>query len=252
MDVSAAMIAFSLYYTLMDAPPDEFTKRSILFFYPPERRRSEYRAQYLTLYPDEAIAAYSPLYELRSQIKNFRESDQWFPAMIFAEILVQGLVTQITARLAGVRTTEADFDDFYHTFLSLSPVERIIVRELRNAREHNFGQLLGRVRRDHPHFRVIREYFESFGKTIPDSIGSFKLAFSLSNTFTTTAALSVAISGSALQQDFLLLHAEVNPFLFIEKIERAITALQAELPNNPLYRTHFLNNLTRDNWMRVY
>lgn len=236
----------------MDAQRDEFTKRSILFFFPPEKRRSEYRSQYLALYPDEKIPAFSPLYELRSQIKNFRESEQWFPAMIFAEILVQGLVTQITARLAGVRTTESDFDDFYHSFLSLSPVERIIVRELRNAREHNFGQLFGRVRRDHPHFRVLHDYFQSFGQTIPNAINYFKLAFSLSDTFTTTASFSVALSSSALRQNFILLHAEVNPFLFIEKIERAITALQTELPNNPLYRTHFLNNLTRDNWMRVY
>lgn len=236
----------------MNTEPDEFTKRSVLFFFPPEKRRSEYRAQYLALYPEEKIPAFSPLYELRSQIKNFRESEQWFPAMIFAEILVQGLVTQITARLAGVRSTEADFDDFYYRFLSLSPVERIIVRELRNAREHNFGQLFGRVRRDHPHFKVLYDYFQSFGQHIPDKIDFFKLAFSLSDTFTTTASFSVALSSATLRENYILLHAEVNPFLFIEKIENAITALQTELPNNPLYRTHFLNNLTRDNWMRVY
>lgn len=230
----------------------EFNKRFEQFFSPPEQSREEHLRRYRALYPDEPVPAYSPLYELRSNILRFRQNNQWFPAMIFAEILVQGLVFNITAQQAGDKMKEGDFDDFYQRFLILSPTERIIIRELRNAREHNFGQLLGRVRRSHPHFSVIEKYFQRFNKAFNPTIEYFKIAFSLSNSFSETASFRVAISSSSVTSGYVLLHAEVNPLKFIEKVELGVANLQSELPNNQEYRQHFLENLTRDNWMRVY
>lgn len=235
----------------MDTDASEFDKRFELFFAPPDQPRSEHLAQYTALYPNESVPAYSPLYELRNHIWRFHQNNQWFPAMLFAEILVQGLVFNITAPRAGHEVTESDFDDFYERFLSLRPIERIIIRELRNAREHNFGQLLGRVRPG-KHFAVIQDYFRSFGKKFPTEVTNFKIAFSLSNEFSATAALQVAISSAAVTRGCVLLHAEVNPQKFINTIEQGVKKLKNELPTNPDYKKHFLENLTRDNWMRVY
>jgi len=242
----------------------ELKRRLKCFFFPGSSNRDEYIRVFNGQYPEEnGRYAYSPLYLLRRDIYLFLRFNHFcgelkvdhiahFPALLLADIVIEGLVFNITAQKAGEDKNETDFIYFYEKYFSFNEHERLITRQLRNALQHNFNQLIIRIENEgnqKKNFEIIKKYLEEKrGSGIDSEINFFKLGYQLSPGFPTVAEFG----DYKTREKYFLVYVKVNPMLFLDRLEMAIHHLIDDIQSNNHLAISFLKNLTVDNWMKVF
>lgn len=250
--------------TLSSAQQTELDRRIRCFFLPGSRNRDDYIQLFNRLYPEEGGRyAYSPLFLLRRDVYLFFRFNHFcgdlkidhiahFSALLLADIITEGLVFNITAEKAGEEMADDDFKVFYERYFSFDENERLITRQLRNALQHNFNQLIIRVQnegRQQKNFQTIKKHLESKGGSIIDSrITYFKLGYQLSPGFPSVAELG----DYEARENHYFVNAKVNPMLLLDRLEMAIHRLMDDIKYDNRLALNFLKNLTVDNWMKVF
>lgn len=250
--------------SLSEAQQKEFSRRSRCFFLSGSNNRDAYIELFNGLYPEEGGRyAYSPLFLLRRDIFLFLRFNHFcgdlkvdhkahFSALLLADIIIEGLVFNITAKEAGKRKNYNDFKVFYDKYFLFNEKQSLISRQLRNALQHNFNQLIIRIKNEgneKKYFDIIKGYLEKMrGSAIDTEIEYFKLGYQLSNEFP-----SVAEFGDYETRDeYYLVYAKLNPMLFLDRTEMAIQRLINDMQTDDRLADNFLKNLTIDNWMKVF
>ena len=219
-----------------------------LFFFDPTRSQDDYDNSFRSYFPNQKTVARSPLYELRRELRECVERQKWLPAVLIADIIIGGLVFNITAKEAGSKVAEEDYRSFYKTFCGIGDAEGFFIRLLRNARQHNFGLLISRLYRKDRKSDKFKTILESNSVIVDPEVKFFKLHFPSSLDYEEVAAYSNA----QVKSSHILVNIKVNPRLYTEKIESAIKPLKEYIAQNESYARNLMNNLTMDNWMRIY
>lgn len=228
----------------------EVKSRLELLFFDPSKSQADYDTLFKQLLPNSHQIAHSPLYQLRNDMVFCMKNDKWLPAILLADIIVDGLVCYITAQKADKEVSDKDYSFFYEQFCGFSRNEGFFIRLLRNARQHNFGFLSSRVYpegKSRKNFNKLKKILESESVFVTPEVQFFKLHFPSCHNFNVVASFERAI----LRSDYTLLDIEINPRLYIEKVESAIKKLKEEIQSSSSYQTNLMNNLTMDNWMRI-
>lgn len=249
---------------LSDEQQFELNRRLRCFFLDGSNNREEYTRVFNGLYPEESGRyAYSPLFLLRRDIYLFLRFNHFcnelkvdhiahFPALLLADIIIEGFVFNITAKKAGEVANYDDFKEFYEKYFSFNEDERLITKQLRHALQHNFNQLIIRIKnkeKQQKNFEVIKKYLEKKrGSGIDKGINFFKLGYQLSSKFPAVAEFD----SYKTREKYFLVYAKVNPVLLLDRLEIAIRHLLADIQNNDGLAINFLKNLTVDNWMKVF
>lgn len=249
---------------LSEAQQFELNRRICCFFFSGSHSRDEYIQVFNSLYPEKReYYAYSPLFLLRRDIYLFLKFDHfrddlkvdhiaYFPALLLADIIIEGIVHNITAEKDNKKKTDEYFKVFFDTYFSFNENERLIVRQLRNALQHNFNQLIIRVKnkdRQKEYFETIKKHLENQkGIVIDKKLDYFKLGYQLSPEFTSVAEFGDYES----REDHYLVGVKLNPKLFLDRLEIAINRLVDDIKNDDRLAVNFLKNLKVDNWMKVF
>lgn len=230
---------------------DIIDKRLDLFFFDPTRSHDDYNIEYTRLFPKD-LPGYAPLYELRAQILDLRGKQQWLPAMLLADITVEGLVLNITAEDAGLRTKESDFEEFYETYFNFANDEGFLVRMYRNARTHNFAQFLGRVDNGHRSQKQFSDLKSKVENLTHQKIGSEVTVFKI-YLMATTGLKGVAelLPDCEIKDSYAVLRVVINPERFLDAFEQAVAKLELDTRSDQRLRDNFENNLPPRNWYGV-
>ena len=227
---------------------DQLKARLELFFFDPIKPQGDYCNSFKDYFPNQKTVVRSPLYELRRELRECVERQKWLPAVLIADIIVGGLVFNITWNQAGAYPKENDYDFFYKKFCNFNRNEGYFIRLLRNARQHNFGFLISRLYRKDKKSDKLKTILESNSVAIGPEVKFFKLHFPSSLGYGEVATYSNA----QMRGDHILVNIKINPRLYTEKIESAIKPLKEYIAQNESYARNLMNNLTMDNWMRIY
>lgn len=250
--------------TLSEEQKKELGRRLECFFFDGSKNRDEYIREFNGRYPEKnGRYAYSPLYLLRRDIFLFLRLNHFsgalkvdhiahFPALLLADIIIEGLVFNITSQKAGKEKGNNDFREFYKRYFFLNEDESLITRQLRNALQHNFNQLIIRVEnkgKEKNSFNLIKKYLVGIkGSTIDKEVNYFKLGYQLSTAFPVVAEFG----DYEVRDNYFLIYAKVNPMLFLDRLEMAIHRLIDDIQNDDRLSINFLKNLKVDNWMKVF
>ncbi len=233
----------------------ELDRRIRCFFLPGSHDRDVYIDLFNSLYPEKnEHYAYSPLFLLRRDIFLLLKFDHiaYFPALLLADIIIEGLVSNITAVTAGKNKSNNDFKLFYKKYFSFDDHERLIIRQLRNALQHNFNQLVIHIKnngRQRHIFLTIKKYLENkISNTIGKKITYFKLGYQLSPKYTAIAEFG----NYEPRKNYYLVKAKVNPRLLLGQMEVAIHKLMYDIKHDDRLALNLLKNLSVDNWMKVF
>jgi hypothetical protein len=129
-----------------------------------------------------------------------------------------------------------------------------MVRLFRNALQHNFFQLVGRVKKKkdnskNKEYYFLKEYVESLGHEVKEKV-FFKINFVISDDKLIDFITKL---GEVKNEDaYFLINIEINIFNYFNSLESALIELEIDIKNKKELTDRFLNNLKMKNWMKVF
>lgn len=217
------------------------SERIELMFFDPAKSHDEYLKYLQKVRPAEHNAVYSPLYLLRNEIHELCVNKQWFPAILLGHIAIEGIAHYFF---------RDDNKQFYRDFMKLSEEEQLAHRLYRNAREHNFGQLLNHL--DKSWQTKIYDIFVSKRSDVDKDISAdMKVAFQLSEGFPEVAKVVYRNLLQGKVGSYYRIEFALNPKSFLEALDQGCELLKRKIILDSTLQTKLMNDLTEDNWMRV-
>lgn len=226
----------------------ELRRKVELLFFDPLKSRDDYIAKFKESYPDEKHYAYSPLYDLQAQIVELDRKEMWLPVVLLLNILVEGVA-------ANILTTNKVFEGvsiFYEKYTTLTKLEGVLLREFRNAREHNFSQFIGRLKQEPRRmnqFNILHESLPELEKSYSKDGTYFKMAFSASLGGEKVADYQYGHYNE--KDNYYLINPHVNPMFFRATVFSAVEKLKKAVETDDKLQRNIMSNLKVDNWTHI-
>lgn len=215
--------------------------RTELMFFDPKKSHDDYIEFQRKVRPDEQNAIYSPLYLLRNEIYELTIRGQWFPAILLCQIAIDGIGTYFFNR---------KYKEFYIDYMGLKQNDYLAHRVYRNAREHNFGQLI--IHLDEYWKKKIYNNFILLSNSVDkDENAEIKISFQLSESFAEVSRVVYINLLQGKQGPYYRIEYALNPKIFIEAFENGCMKLKESVKKDKKLQKVIMEDLTEDNWMRV-
>lgn len=235
---------------MADEFEQELRNRVELLFFDPLKSRDEYIEKFKQFYPDEPHYAYPPLYDLQAQIVELDRIEFWFPVVLLLNILIEGIAANILA--SSTEKVAEGVNIFYERYTNLTKVESVLLREFRNAREHNFSQFIGGLkpeRRKVKQFNVLYESLPDPEKTYKNDKTYFKMAFSASLGSKKVAEYQYGYFNK--EKNYYLIKPHINPMSFRATVFSAVERLKQDVQNDEEFQKRIGKNLKVENWTHI-
>lgn len=226
----------------------EIEKRIELLFFNPLKSRDEYIEKFTRYYPNNTHYAYSPLYDLQAQIVELDRKEMWFPVVLLLNILVEG----VAANILTTNKVVEGVNIFYERYTTLTKLENVLLREYRNAREHNFSQFIGRLKQEPRkinQFNILHESLPETEKSFRKDNTYFKMAFSASLGGKKVADYQYGHYDE--EKDYYLISPHVNPMSFRATVFSAVEKLKKDVEIDDKLQRNIISNLKVDNWTHI-
>lgn len=225
-----------------------YKTRIELLFFDPSKDHDTYLKYLHKVRPGIGDAIYSPLYNLRNEIYNLTLEEKWLSAILVSHIVIGGIMYYF------FQSVEEGKARFYNEFMGLHPFESTAHRVYRNAREHNFGQLVDSYKYGETwHTRLFNEFISlrSGAKYPKDKI---KVTFNLSIGYSHAGQLrgiDYIKAKDEKSEPYHFIKFDLNPKIFIDALNTACDKLKKVLLTDEKMQTKIMEDLTEDNWLRV-